>query len=90
MKDNYSKSIQLRCITCGDIDFEFNEDKSWIKCNRCGKEYDGGYDELVELNKENINQELEKTKEEFGEDLQKEMTDIIKNKLKGNKILRIK
>jgi ribosomal protein S27E len=48
MKDSYNKSIQLRCITCGDKDFEFNEEKTWVKCNRCGKEYLGGYDELVE------------------------------------------
>ncbi|MFA5324842.1 MAG: hypothetical protein WC305_01595 [Bacteroidales bacterium] len=90
MKDNYNKSIQLRCITCGDTDFEFNEDKSWIKCNRCGKEYNGGYDELVELNQENINQELEKTKQEIGEDLQKEMEDMFKNAFKGNKNIKFK
>lgn len=90
MKDNYNKSIKLRCITCGDTDFDFNDDKSWIKCNRCGKEYNGGYDELVELNKENINQELEKTKEEIGKDLQKEMTDIFKKAFKGNKNIKFK
>lgn len=90
MKDNYNKSIELRCITCGDTDFDFNDDKSWIKCNRCGKEYNGGYDELVELNQENINQELEKTKEEIGKDLQKEMTDMFKKAFKGNKNIKFK
>lgn len=90
MKDNYNKSIKLRCITCGDTDFDFNDDKSWIKCNRCGKEYNGGYDELVELNQENINQELEKTKEEIGKDLQKEMTDMFKKAFKGNKNIKFK
>ena len=90
MKDNYNKSIQLRCITCGDTDFEFNDNKSWIKCNRCGKEYNGGYDELVELNQENINQEIEKTKEEVGNDLQKEMTDMFKKAFKGNKNIKFK
>lgn len=90
MKDNYNKSIELRCITCGDTDFDLNDDKSWIKCNRCGKEYNGGYDELVELNQENINQELEKTKEEIGKDLQKEMTDMFKKAFKGNKNIKFK
>ena len=90
MKDSYDKSIQLRCITCGDTDFEFNEDKSWIKCNRCGKEYNGGYDELVELNQENINQVLEKTKEAVGKDLQKEMTNMFKKAFKGNKNIKFK
>ena len=32
MKDSFNKSIQLRCIVCGDSDFEMNEDKTWIKC----------------------------------------------------------
>ena len=34
MKDNYNKSISLRCGSCGDTSFEFNEDKSWVKCKR--------------------------------------------------------
>lgn len=90
MKDNYNKSIQLRCITCGDTGFDFKDDKSWIKCNRCGKEYNGGYDELVELNQKSINQELEETKEEIGNDLQKEMTDMFKKAFKGNKNIEFK
>ena len=90
MKDNYNKSIQLRCITCGDTDFDINDDKSWINCNRCGKEYNGGFDELVELNQENINQELEKTKEKIGKDLKKEMTDMFKKAFKGNKNIKFK
>jgi ribosomal protein S27E len=90
MKDSYNKSIQLRCITCGDVDFEFNDDKTWVKCNRCGKEYNGGYDELVELNQETINLELEKTKEEIGKDLHKEMTDVFKKAFKGNKNIKFK
>jgi ribosomal protein S27E len=63
MKKSYDKTINLKCITCGDSDFEFNDDKTWIKCNRCGREYQGGYDELVELNQEIINLELEKLKQ---------------------------
>ena len=43
MKDNYSYSIQLRCIVCGSEEhFDYNEDKSYIKCTNCGKEYFGG------------------------------------------------
>ena len=43
-----------------------------------------------ELNQENINQELEKTKEEIGKDLQKEMTDMFKKAFKGNKNIKFK
>lgn len=90
MKNNYNKSIQLKCVTCGDSDFEFNDDKTWIRCNRCSKEYNGGYDELVELNQENINQEIEKTKDEIGKDLQKEFTDMFRKTFKGNKNIKFK
>ena len=43
---------QLICDTCGsDNQFETNEDKTYVKCHACGREYFGGYNELVELNK---------------------------------------
>ncbi len=83
MKSSYDKSIQLKCITCGYTDFEFNEKKTWVKCNNCGKEYLGGYDELVELNNETISKELDKTKDEIGKDLQKEMNEMLKKTFKG-------
>lgn len=90
MKSSYNKTIQLRCISCGDTDFEFKEDKFWIKCNRCGKEYLGGYDELVELNQETINHELNKTQEKLGKDLQNDVTEILKKAFKGNKNIKFK
>ncbi len=44
-------NAQLKCATCGnDSSFEINEDKSYVKCNNCDREYLGGYDELVALN----------------------------------------
>lgn len=73
MKKSYDKKVQLKCISCGDSDFEFNDDKTWIKCNRCERVYQGGYDELLELNQETINNELEKTKTEISKDIQKDM-----------------
>ena len=49
LKDNYT--IKLRCATCGsDNHLEFNEDKSYIKCTMCNREYFGGIEELKELN----------------------------------------
>lgn len=90
MKDSYDKSIQLRCITCGDTSFEFNEEKTWVKCNRCGKEYLGGYDELVELNQENISRELENTKEEIAKDLKNDLNKMMKDAFKGNKNIKFK
>jgi len=90
MKNSYKKSIRLRCITCGDTDFEFNDDKSWVKCNRCGKEYIGGYNQLVDLNQELINQELKKTKNEILSDAKEDITEILKNTFRGDKNIKFK
>ncbi len=82
MKENYNKSIKLNCIACGDSDFEQNINKTWLKCNRCNREYLGGYDELVRLNTENIDKEVEKTKNEVLEDLGNDINKMLKNILK--------
>lgn len=87
MKDNYKKSISLRCEVCGNSDqFESNEDNSYIKCKACGKEYNGGYDELVEYNQALISEELEKAKEEVFRDVHKDISDIFKKAFKGKNI----
>lgn len=90
MKKSYDKQIKLKCITCGDTDFEFNDDKTWIKCNRCNREYSGGYDELVELNQQTINQKIEETKSEITEDLKKDLSEMLKNTFRGNKNIKFK
>jgi DNA-directed RNA polymerase subunit RPC12/RpoP len=87
MKEDYNRSIKLRCITCGDdSSFESNEDKTYIKCIRCGREYLGGYDEVVELNQELIDQELEDVKREVVADLKRDFNKSLKDVFKGNKL----
>ncbi|HMR83507.1 MAG TPA: hypothetical protein PKE30_10260 [Niabella sp.] len=91
MKDNYSKSIQLRCATCGDTsNFEYNEDKTWIKCNRCNREYPGGYDELVQLNENTISEELDSVKKEVTRDLKNDLDKMLKDAFRGNKNIKFK
>jgi len=91
MKKDYSKSIRLRCVVCGsDSDFESNEDKTYIKCNKCNCEYLGGYDELVDLNKGHIDEEIEHTKEEITRDVKDELSAMLKKAFKGNKYFKIK
>lgn len=91
MKKDYNKSIRLRCVVCGsDSDFESNEDKTYIKCTKCNREYFGGYDELVELNQAFIDEEVEATKQEVKEDLEKDIHDMLKKAFKGNKYIKIK
>ena len=51
LKDSYE--VRLRCATCGcEEHFESNEDKSYIKCTFCNREYLGGIEELKEFNQE--------------------------------------
>lgn len=48
---SYAKCV---CIKCGGDSFDCNEDKTYAKCDKCGKEYIGGYSELVNLNRKMI------------------------------------
>ena len=91
MKDNYSYSIQLRCVVCGSEDyFDYNEDKSYIKCTNCGKEYFGGYDELVACDQDQIEEVKEIATEKVGNDLQQELNKMLKDAFKGNKYIKFK
>ena len=85
MKDSYE--IRLQCATCGcDDQFEFNEDKSYIKCTFCNREYFGGIEELQELNEELI--------DEAKKEIQKDAENYFESKLKkaflGNKYIKFK
>ena len=91
MKKTYNKSIQLRCVVCGSVsDFECNEDKTYVKCKKCNRVYENGYDELVELNRGLIDQEIALTKDAVSQDLQKEFGEMFKNVFKGNKYFTLK
>lgn len=91
MKNNYNKSISLRCATCGDFSsFEFNEEKTWVKCTKCDREYNGGYDELVELNQSDINEQINNMKEEVTRDLNADLNKMFKDAFKGNKNIKFK
>lgn len=91
MKDNYGGNVSLRRTVCGSNDcFDSNEDNTYIKCTCCNIEYHGGYDELVECNQELIDQEVENVKEEIGQDLHNEISDIFKKAFKGCKNIKLK
>jgi len=90
MKKSYDKNITLRCITCGDTEhFEFNDEKTWIKCTKCNREYPGGYDELIDLNQQLINEQIEETKSDLIKDVENEFKDMLKKTFSGNKNFKI-
>ena len=85
LKNSYE--IHLRCATCGCEDqFEFNDDKTYIKCTFCNREYFGGIEELKELNQETFDD----VKEEIQKDAESYIKDQLKKALKRNKHIKIK
>ena len=81
MKDSYKKTIPAICATCAGSDFKIDENKTYIKCNRCGREYHGGYEELKMLNQENI----QKGVNELAGDVLDDLKSDLKKAFKGNK-----
>lgn len=63
----------LRCANCMSTDFERNNDLSYIRCKNCGKEYFGGYNELVLDNRKYIEQHGDSI---YRQDVFKSITDI--------------
>lgn len=85
LKDNYT--VKLRCATCGcDDHFEFNDDKSYIKCTMCNREYLGGIEELKELNEE----AFDELKGQIADDAKSYIQDELRKAFKGNKFIKFK
>ena len=85
MKESYTG--KLRCATCGDTEsFEYNDDKSYIKCVKCNREYFGGYDELLSYNQETI----EEVKGQIEADAEAYIRKSLEDTFKGNNFFKIK
>ena len=85
LKDNYT--VKLHCATCGSDDhFEFNDDKSYIKCTMCNREYLGGIEELKELNEE----AFDELKGQIADDAKSYIHDELRKAFKGNKFIKFK
>lgn len=85
MKTEYD--IKFRCATCGSEDqFEFNEDKSYIKCKMCGREYLGGIEELKKLNSDAI----DSVKEEIAKEMKSEILSSFRKAFGDSKYIKIK
>lgn len=79
----------MRCVVCGsNSDFECNEDQSYIKCRKCNREYMGGYNELVELNKAYIQDEISVMKDDVKQDFENRLRNSLRKSLKGNKYIK--
>jgi len=79
-------TVSLICATCGQSDFDHNEDKSWVKCVNCDREYPGGIDELAEFNQTSIQDAVN----EYGDSLVNDFAKKIESKFKNNKYIKFK
>lgn len=79
-------SVTLYCQTCGNSDFTHNEDKSFLKCNVCNREYHGGIDELANYNQESIQHAVD----EVGEKLLDDFAKKLETKFRNNKYIKFK
>lgn len=79
LKEEYSKQIALRCITCGaTYAFETDEKTGVITCQKCNRVYRGGEEELISLNKALIEDEQDQLVEEVQKDVEKELQKMFK------------
>ncbi len=79
-KDDYSRSIALRCMTCGaTYAFETDDKTGYITCRKCNRVYRGGEKELVRLNEALIADEQDQLVEEVTKDIENEIQKMFKN-----------
>ena len=72
IKDDYSRSIALRCMTCGaTYAFETDDKTGYITCHKCNRVYRGGEEELIRLNEALIEDEKGQLIEEVQKDIEK-------------------
>ena len=80
LKDEYSKQIALRCMTCGaTYAFETDDKTGYIVCRKCNRVYRGGKEELIGLNEALIEDEQEQLIDEVRKDLEKEFRKMLNN-----------
>lgn len=80
LNNNYSRSVALRCMTCGaTYAFETDKKTGYITCHKCNRVYRGGEEELVHLNEALIADEQERIVEEVTKDIEKELQTMFKN-----------
>ncbi len=77
MKTDYSRSVSMRCSTCGVTDFEFEDEDSPVRCTGCGRIF--AREELIRENGAKIESEVEQIGAQIIGDLQKDLKKMFKN-----------
>lgn len=80
LKNDYSRSVALRCMTCGaSYAFETDEETGVVTCRKCNRVYRGGEEELIRLNEALIEDEKELLIKEVQKDVENEFQKMFKN-----------
>ena len=79
MKDDYSRSISMKCASCGGTQFEYDDEdeSSVIRCAECDRVYTR--DELMRANQARIDAGIEEMKDDVFEDVRKDLSNIFKD-----------
>ena len=79
LKDEYNKTISLRCLTCGaSYAFEVDDVTGYVTCHKCNRVYYCGEEELIDLNRALIEDEKALIVEEVQNDIAKEFMKTFK------------
>lgn len=86
----YDRSVSLLCPTCGNSEFEYDDEDlgRGIACLSCGRVF--SRNELIEENGDNIEANVEEIGEEVVEDVAKELQAMLQKTFSGSKVFRVK
>ena len=84
----YNRSITLLCSTCGNGDFEFDDDTGPLRCVSCDRVFTR--DELIGENGEMIGSEVDEVKAQVFIDVKKELSDSLRKAFSGSKHIKFK
>ena len=92
LKDDYGRTIEMLCPTCGASQFEYDDDiespVAWVQCAHCEREFDK--QELIDWNQDRITGNVEDVKREVVDDVKRDLRKRLKKIARGNKNIRFK
>lgn len=90
--EKYNRSIRLLCPTCGRSEFSYEEGAEEtvqiMTCASCEREFNK--DELIQENRENIEEHLSEMKDQVIKDVADELRKSLRKAFSGSKNIRFK
>ncbi len=86
--DKYCRSIKLLCSTCGNSDFDFDDETRPLRCTSCDRVF--SREELINENGSLIESEVNEVKAQVIGDVKKELSDSLRKAFSGSKFITFK